>query len=120
MEERAGRGLTGYRLWNVRPLYLAVLGFGIGIALCVLCASPFRYLCGCMPGFWRMYAVACPYWAPRLFVMLVLMMIGLGWGRTTFSLQGIVPWPEDGYIQGDIHEIQEQEGVYTLLLDHVV
>ena len=37
----------------------------------------------------------------------------------THLLQGIVPWPEDGYIQGDIHEIQEQEGVYTLLLDHV-
>ena len=95
--------------------------FGLRHRDCIvfLCASPFRYLRGYMPGLWRMYAVACPYWAPRLFVMLVLMMIGLGWGRTTFSLQSIVSWPEDGYIQGDIHEIQEQEGVYTLLLDHV-
>lgn len=119
MEERAGRGLTGYRLWNVRPLFLAVLGFGIGIALCFYVRPHFGICVAVCLGFG-----VCMLWLARtgrrgFFVMLVLMMIGLGWGRTTFSLQGIVPWPEDGYIQGDIHEIQEQEGVYTLLLDHV-
>ena len=119
MEERAGRGLTGYRLWNVRPLFLAVLGFGIGIALCFYVRPHFGICVAVCLGFG-----VCMLWLARtgrrgFFVMLVLMMIGLGWGRTTFSLQGIVPWPEDGYIQGDIHEIQEQGGVYTLLLDHV-
>ena len=119
MEERAGRGLTGYRLWNVRPLFLAVLGFGIGIALCFYVRPHFGICVAICLGFG-----VCMLWLARtgrrgFFVMLVLMMIGLGWGRTTFSLQSIVSWPEDGYIQGDIHEIQEQEGVYTLLLDHV-
>ena len=43
--------------------------FGLRHRDCIvfLCASPFRYLRGYMPGLWRMYAVACPYWAPRLF-----------------------------------------------------
>lgn len=120
MEERAGRGLTGYRLWNVRPLCLAVLGLSIGIALCFY-VRPNAGLCVavCL-GFG-----VCMLWLARtgrrgFFVMLVLMMIGIGWGRASFSLQRITAWPEEGRIQGDIHEIQEQEGVYTILLDDVV
>ena len=90
MEERAGRGLTGYRLWNVRPLFLAVLGFGIGIALCFYVRPHFGICVAVCLGFG-----VCMLWLARtgrrgFFVMLVLMMIGLGWGRTTFSLQSIV------------------------------
>lgn len=120
MEEKAGRGLTGYRLWNVRPLCLAVLGLGAGIVLCFyLRLNAWICLTACL------CCGVCMLWLTHtgrrgFFIMLVLMMVGIGWIRTSFSLQGIAAWPADGHIQGDIHEIQEKEGVYTLLLDDVV
>lgn len=120
LESEQRRGLTGYRLWHVRPLCLAALGLCAGVALSLYVpVDPLVCLAGCF------VLLLCMLWLARtgrrgFFVLLVLAMAGVGWARTAPVLQGVgLAWPEHGQLQGDIREIEQDAGVYTLLLENV-
>lgn len=121
LESEQRRGLTRYRLWHVRPFCLAALGLcaGVWLSLYVPC-NPFVCLAGCF------VLLVCMLWLAQtgrrgFFVLLVLVMAGVGWARTMPALRGMAQaWPERGNLQGDVRLIEQDGGVYTLLLDHVL
>ena len=118
-EYKSTRGLTGYPLWNVRPIFLAVLGLAMGIALCFY-VRPNLGICFLACLGLLVYMLWMIQKGRRgFFVMMVLIMVGIGWMRTSLSLENIIQWPETGNIQGDICQIEREGDTFTVLLNHV-